>query len=576
MRRSYRPSPVVWAAGLTMIGLLVILAVLQYRWLGELSSAEKLHMRDRMQSSATRFAREFDRELTRALILLDPGSPRRPRETYADRRARWASSALAPRIVRDVFVASLSRGDLALARVDEATGELSPLPWPAELLGLKDRLRTARPAPEPGPSPRPRRELALPAADVPALVAPAAGERPPASGYTIIWLDRSVIEKTLLPELASRYFGGSDGLEYAIELSPIADPSRVIFHAGPRVAGAGARSDAEVGLFALLRLDEIEPADQPAAQAASGESRARTPAPPRPAGPSEWRLRVTHASGSLEAAVASVRRRNLAISFSTLLLLALAMAMLLLTTRRAQSLARQQLEFTAGVTHELATPLAGMRSAAQNLADGVVADPGQVREYGRLIEREGRRLTEMVDQVLSFAGLESGKTALERRPVAIRDVIEDALASSRRALDEKGFRVVTDVPDDLPDVSGDRSALRRAVENLVGNVVKYAADGRWLGIRASVEAGPYGAWMAVAVADHGPGVNPEDLPHVFEPFYRGRGRAASAVPGSGLGLTVVSNIVQAHGGRIEIDTGADRGTTFTLALPLATDAGAGL
>ncbi|HUC44241.1 MAG TPA: sensor histidine kinase, partial [Candidatus Sulfotelmatobacter sp.] len=90
------------------------------------------------------------------------------------------------------------------------------------------------------------------------------------------------------------------------------------------------------------------------------------------------------------------------------------------------------------------------------------------------------------------------------------------------------------------------------------------------------EAGPYGAWMAVAVADHGPGVNPEDLPHVFEPFYRGRGRAASAVPGSGLGLTVVSNIVQAHGGRIEIDTGADRGTTFTLALPLATDAGAGL
>jgi len=134
---------------------------------------------------------------------------------------------------------------------------------------------------------------------------------------------------------------------------------------------------------------------------------------------------------------------------------------------------------------------------------------------------------------------------------------------------DDGFRVETELPDDLPDIAGDRPALRRALENLVGNVVKYAAEGRWLGIRARVEANGDGRWMAIAVADHGPGVNPEDLPHVFEPFYRGRGRAASAVPGSGLGLTVVNSIVHAHGGRVDVVTGADRGTTFELRLPLA-------
>ena len=581
MRRPLRPSPVIWAAGLTTLGLLAIVALLQYRWLGALSNAEKLHMHDRMQSAAVRFGREFDRELTRALVLLDPGSPRRPRETYGDRRTRWSASALAPHLVRDVFVATFEGNDLALSRVDETTGALAPAAWPADLVDLRDRLRARHPAPDDSPAARGRRALALAAADVPALVgfypgnesAPGAGSGATSieTGYTIVWLDRDVLTGTLLPELASRDFGGPDGLDYSVEISSVADRAHVIFRAGPAAKARAGSSDAEVDLFGLLVLDQLERPEQNAVAALSSDARPHpsTPAIAPPAVASEWRLRLTHPSGSLAAAVASARRSNLAISFGTLLLLAVAMALLLVTTRRAQYLARQQLEFTAGVTHELTTPLAGMRSAAQNLADGVIHDPSQVREYGRLIEREGRRLTEMVDQVLAFAGMQSGRAIIEPRPVAIRDVIDDALASSRRALDERGFRVETELPDDLPAIAGDRPALRRAFENLVGNVVKYAADGRWLGIRARVEGNHDGAWMEVAVADRGPGMDPEDLPHVFEPFYRGRGRAASAVPGSGLGLTVVNNIVQAHGGHVDVHSAAERGTTFTVTLPLA-------
>ena len=117
---------------------------------------------------------------------------------------------------------------------------------------------------------------------------------------------------------------------------------------------------------------------------------------------------MTHSSGSLEAAVSSQRRRNLAISSSVLGLLGASMGLLVLATRRAQRLARQQMEFVAAVSHELRTPLAVIRSAAENLADGVVHDEAQIRRYGELMRTEGRRLTDMVEQILEFAGIQSG------------------------------------------------------------------------------------------------------------------------------------------------------------------------
>ena len=557
-----------------MLVLLAILATLQYRWLGEVSDAEKQLMLARMQGSATRFARDFDRELTRALALLGPsGPPRRARDGAAERRARWMSSALMPDLVRGVFVASGGKGQrLQLHRVEDDTGRLVPTDWPQELLSLQSRLEMSGPVPEPGQERRRTRTLTVPAEDVPALIVPFFGFDPatPQTGYTIVWLDEGVMEHKLIPELATRHFAGADGIEYRIEISSLVDPKRVIYRAGPTTSDRAVdRSDADVALFGLLRADELDP-PPPDGAAPPGEPQPTAGiAPPRSSPAQQWRLRLAHPSGSLEAAVSSTRHRNLAISFGTLLLLALGMSMLLVSTRRAQRLAMQQLEFTAGITHELATPLAGMRSAAQNLADGVVRDPAQVKEYGLLIDREGRRLTEMVEQVLAFAGMQSGQAAPAIRPLAMREIIEEALAYSRRALEEKGFRVETQIPPDLPDVKGDGPALRRAIENLIGNAVKYAGEGSWLGVSVSVASDRRGRWLEVTVEDAGPGIAAEDLPRVFEPFYRGRGRAAGAVPGSGLGLTVVRNIARAHGGRVDVTSVAGKGSSFKLLLPLS-------
>jgi signal transduction histidine kinase len=572
MRDSSLQSRGIWVAGSAMLILLAILAALQYRWLGAVSAADKERMQARMLSSAVRFARDFDRELTRALVFLGPGGPpRRERGSPADRRARWTSTALFPELVRAVFVAM--PGDdrtLRLFRVDETTSEFVPEAWPADLVPLKARLEGLVPAPDSGSGPRRGRVLSVTAADIPALATPFFGAEPGPprdSGYTILWLAEDVIERKLLPELATKHFSGATGLEDRLSVVALSQPPRVVYRAGPTTGDDSSdRFDAQVDLFGVARTDENDTAQEPAGPG-SAAGQPRSPLPP------QWRLRVTHPSGSLEQAVATVRHRNLAVAFGTLLLLAGGMTMLLLSTRRAQQLATQQLEFTAGVTHELATPLAGMRSAAQNLADGVISDPERVKEYGALIEREGRRLTEMVDQVLSFAGMQSGKTPFVARPLAIGKVIEDALATSQRSLDENGFRVETRLPADLPEVSGDGPALRRAVENLIANAVKYAADGSWIALGARVPSGDNGRFIEVTVEDRGPGIEAEDLPHVFDAFYRGRGRSAGALPGSGLGLTLVRNIARAHGGRVAVNSAAGKGATFTIFLPVADKAG---
>jgi signal transduction histidine kinase len=276
---------------------------------------------------------------------------------------------------------------------------------------------------------------------------------------------------------------------------------------------------------------------------------------------------VRHPAGSLEAAVAVARRRNLALSLGVLLLLGTTASLLVVSTRRAQRLARQQLDFVAAVSHELKTPLTAMRSAGQNLADGIVDDPEKIRKYGALIEREGRRLTEMVGRVLAFAGIRSGMQTYHMQPVRIRALVDGVLSDLRWVLEEKRIQVEVDVAESLPDVRGDEPALRQALGNLVDNAVKYGGGARWIGIRARVATGPHGEGVVVAISDHGIGVRRKDLSRLFEPFFRGTEASSSGISGSGLGLAVVRGVVEAHGGHVGADSVPGKGSTFTIHLP---------
>jgi signal transduction histidine kinase len=292
-----------------------------------------------------------------------------------------------------------------------------------------------------------------------------------------------------------------------------------------------------------------------------------------------WRVAAVHRAGSLEAAVAAVRFRNLMLSSGILLLLTTAIGLIVVSARRAQTLARQQMEFVAAVSHELRTPVSVIGTAASNLADGVVADPARVRKYGETIQGEARRLAETVERVLQLAGIAAGGAARSAAPVDVAGLVEQSLAACQSEIDNRGVTVEVHVAEGLPPVHGDSTALRSAVQNLISNAVKYGGDARWLRVAASARPGGGAAGrVAIAVTDRGLGMTPEDRRHVFEPFYRGREAVSRQIQGSGLGLNLVARIAEAHGGTVEVSSEPGRGSTFTLILPAAAGmpAGAGM
>jgi len=276
---------------------------------------------------------------------------------------------------------------------------------------------------------------------------------------------------------------------------------------------------------------------------------------------------VLHRAGSFDAAVSSARVRNLLVSFGVLLLLGASMGLVVVTTGRARRLAAQQLEFVAGVSHELRTPLAVIRSAAENLADGVVAEPKQVRRYGDVIAGEGRRLTHMVEQIMEFAGFESGRATLDVRPVAPGGLIEEALNAAVPHLQEHQASVERTGAAELPLVLVDAGAVSRSLQNLIVNALKYGGTPPRLVV--DVRPGdPARREVDVTVSDNGAGIAARDLPHIFEPFYRGADARARQIHGSGLGLSLVKRIMDEMGGRVTVRTDA-KGSAFTLHLPIA-------
>jgi signal transduction histidine kinase len=282
---------------------------------------------------------------------------------------------------------------------------------------------------------------------------------------------------------------------------------------------------------------------------------------------------VKHRLGSLEAAVDSQRRRNLAISFGILILLAGSMAMIMVSTQRAQRLAKLQMDFVAGVSHELRTPLAVIVSAGDNLAEGVVGTPEQVKRYGTLVRDEGRRLAAMVEQTLSFAAGDSRFRQLKLQRVDAARAVRTTIAEERAAAEKLGFTVEEHIEPGLPSVQADEQALSECLRNLIRNAVKYSGDERGIVVRASRGLNNGRPHVAITVEDHGNGIESGDLPHIFDPFYRGKAALAAQIHGSGLGLSLTREALEAMGGSIEVQSAPGKGSAFTIRLPAVNSVG---
>jgi signal transduction histidine kinase len=426
-------------------------------------------------------------------------------------------------------------------------------------------------------------------------------------GFTLVRLDPAIIRDTLLTALTARHFRAANAeVDYRVAVVEKGDASKVIWESEPGVAGSiaaapdvtqgfmGPRAD-QMFIFARnLRGDTVPVPPPPPPTPLSGGARVKVERTDNlvvsmieregrggagrvitrggQLGEGRWVLMAKHRSGSLEAAVAAVRTRNLAISSSVLLLLTMAVGLIVVSARRAQKLARQQMEFVAAVSHELRTPVSVIGAAAGNLADGVVGDPQRVRKYGETIQGEARRLAETVERVLQLAGIAAGRAAAAQTPVSPIDLVHESIAACRTEIENAGVSVDVAVADNLPSVIGDVTALKSALQNLISNAVKYGGDARWLRVSARREAGAGSREQVVfAVEDHGIGIEAEDKQHIFEPFYRGREAVSQQIQGSGLGLNLVMRIAEAHGGRVGVTSEPGKGSTFTLSLPAAQD-----
>jgi signal transduction histidine kinase len=398
----------------------------------------------------------------------------------------------------------------------------------------------------------------------------------PVFGFTIIQLNMPYIREQMLPEFAERHFIHTEGDVYRVSVIDANDPSKVLYRSDPGAPVERESADTTTGLLGRADPAFFFRSPRGDGDRADGDPRGRRrgrlddrPDGPGPRGDDDfgrWLLLVRHQRGSLEAAVVSARRRNLGISFGVLLLLTVSIALLVDTSRRAQRLARQQMEFVAGVSHELRTPVAVIRSASENLAHGVVAGE-RVKSYGQLLQTEAKRLGEMVERVLQYAGIESGLGFASRVALPPSEIIDSAIDSSLPLIGSTGIQIHREIAADLPQVMGDAAALRSAVQNLIANAVKYGGRDLWVGIRAEHAYDRRRSEVRITVSDHGAGIPAAELPHIFDPFYRGADALERQIHGNGLGLSLVKRIVAAHGGRVSVTTRAGAGSSFTIALP---------
>jgi signal transduction histidine kinase len=264
----------------------------------------------------------------------------------------------------------------------------------------------------------------------------------------------------------------------------------------------------------------------------------------------------------------SLARRNVhlfaVVTTAMILAILLGVVITLRGTARELELSRLKSEFVSNVSHELKTPLALIRMFGETLALGRVQDPAKRQEYYGIIARESERLTQLINNVLDFARIESGRKTYELRLDSLADIVRDTLQAYHYELDKEGFAVEADIPDDLPEVLLDRNAISLALLNLLSNAAKYSPDDR----RIRVACAARNSLLTVAVTDHGIGIDPADLDKIFEKFYRGRDAAATGARGSGLGLPIARHAAEAHGGSLTVTSEKGKGSTFTLTLPL--------
>ena len=263
----------------------------------------------------------------------------------------------------------------------------------------------------------------------------------------------------------------------------------------------------------------------------------------------------------------AVRRQIMIFGVAFCLLLGVIVAGLFATyrlVRRETEMARLKADFVANVSHDLKTPLSLIRMYAETLEMNRLPDEPKRREYYSVITRESERLSRLIDNVLDFSRIESGRWKYNIVPTAVEPLIREVIDSFSYPLAQEGFKVEVTVAPDLPDLPIDPDAVSQALANLVDNAIKYSGDLK----RLHVEVKQVNDTVAISVADQGIGIPREEHERIFEKFYRVGRSETQGRRGSGVGLALVRHVAEAHGGRVTVESRPGDGSRFTLWLPV--------
>jgi signal transduction histidine kinase len=487
-----RSVAALWIALGAVALLCAILATLQYRWIGQVTDAERARLHDDVQSELFNVSRTFNRQIEEALRDATPDAP------------------------SPVF----SRLEIT---------HLPPRRNPPNTVGRFDGDRSLQPT------------------------------------WLLAEINLDWARKTSLPAILA----SANLSEFDVQVLDNSSPPGLVYSSGPATILSDPDASAPI-------LDS--PGRGPGGRGPGPDPR---PAPragrrgPPPGEPGLWRIMARHKNISLKTVVANTQRRNLAVSGAILLLIIAIAGMLIRLTRRAQLLADSHLGFVAGVSHELRTPLTVIRTAAFNLTSGKIqARPEQIERYGRLITDETRKLEALVDQVLRFASGRAGHAVRDLRPVAIATLIEEEVKALEPAAEKDSVAIRIHIEPALPPVLADDVALRQAIRNLLDNALRYGREGGEIAISAKRATLPGVSRndtdaVEIEVADRGPGIPPEELNRIFEPFFRGSRAVSDQIHGTGLGLNIVRTIARAHSGTVTVTSKPGEGTHFFLRIPCA-------